>query len=161
MMKASQDCYELVRRCEWCSLLPYQDPPGSDSWSIGWGHFCGKTKPEPITQAKADAYLAEDMEWAVGSVNAAVKVPLNQHQFDALVDTYYNNGGKPFRETLGRVLNAGLYDLVPGELMRLIHDLTGKVDQRLVHRRALEVHLFTMPDERSLWQAGGLMGPPQ
>ena len=63
---------EWTKSWERLSLEPYQDPPGSDGWSIGWGHYCGKAKPDPCTKVQADAWFDENYREAI---------ELAQHRF--------------------------------------------------------------------------------
>jgi len=75
-------------------------------------------------------------------VTAMVKVPLKQHQFDALVSFAYNVGGGNLRSsTLLRKLNAGDYDGAALEFHKWNRS-NGKVLPGLVRRRAAEALLF-------------------
>jgi lysozyme len=70
------------------------------------------------------------------------KVPLKQHQFDALVSFAYNVGvGNLRSSTLLRKLNAGDYDGAALEFHRWNRS-KGKVLPGLVRRRAAEALLF-------------------
>lgn len=79
-------------------------------WTIGYGD----TGPDVveglvITEQEADERFARRMALEFEpAVRAAVKVPLNQRQFDALVSIFYNSGvGALTASTLVRVLNLG------------------------------------------------------
>jgi lysozyme len=48
----------LIQVFEGCKLHSYQDPGGV--WTIGYGHTAGVVAGQTITQAQADAFLAED-----------------------------------------------------------------------------------------------------
>jgi LysM repeat protein/GH24 family phage-related lysozyme (muramidase) len=78
-------------------------------------------------------------------VSDAVKVPLTQNQFDALVSFAYNIGEGAFRDsTVLRRINTG--DLAGGaEAMKLFNKSGGQVLQGLVNRRNDEVRLFNTP----------------
>lgn len=82
---------------------PYLDSKGI--WTYGVGHTSGAGEPNPATMPKG---MPRDLEGAIKDVitlfkkdirkyedrvNSAVKVPLKQHQFDALVSFDYNTGG--------------------------------------------------------------------
>lgn len=109
-MGPSEKCVEFVKRFEGCSLNAYQDAVGV--WTIGWGH----TGPEVVeglqwTQAQCDAQLAGDISTHAQQMEALVKVPLTQGQYDALTDFVYNLGvGKLKTSTLLRQLNMGNYE---------------------------------------------------
>lgn len=104
-MKYSGNGLHLTEGFEGCKLKAYQDSKGV--WTIGYGHtgrevVAGLT----CTQAQADAWLAEDIAWAEMEVNRLVKVPLAQHEFDALVDFTFNCGAGNFQHsTLLLLLN--------------------------------------------------------
>lgn len=79
----------------------------------------------------------------MNTVNRAVRVPLNQPQFDALVDFTFNLGGGTLgRSTLLAELNAGHYGSVPGQLRRFVK-AGGRTLPGLVRRREAEARLFT------------------
>lgn len=161
MLDASEDAIELIKEFEKLELAAYPDPgTGGDPWTIGWGH----TGPEvhegmTISRAQADAWLVEDVAEAEAIVQRAVKVPLAQHEFDALVSFCFNcgpgrvkRGSDPGRDgfvvlrdgrpsTLLRKLNAGDYDAVPDEMKRWNRG-GGKVLRGLVRRRAAEAMLW-------------------
>ncbi len=74
---------------------------------------------EGITHAEAKELLRADVAHAAGAVNRLVKVPLEQHQFDALVSFTFNLGVGAFgSSTLLVKLNGGDYLSVPVELER-------------------------------------------
>jgi lysozyme len=107
-MKTSQQGVELIRDREGCRTLAYQDTVGV--WTIGVGHTVGVTEGDRCTEEMARDWLAEDLQWAEAAVNNGVTVPLEQHQFDALVSFVFNVGQGAFQfSTLRRVLNEGRY----------------------------------------------------
>ena len=114
--------------------------------TIGWGHTntLGRAfdKTARWTQQDCDDVFAEDMAVFEQLVTAMVKVPLKQHQFDALVSFAYNVGGGNLRSsTLLRKLNAGDYDGAALEFHKWNRS-NGKVLPGLVRRRAAEALLF-------------------
>jgi lysozyme len=106
-MKTSEQGIKLLHGREGCVLKPYRDSVGV--WTDGWGNTHGVIpNGPPITQAKADADFRRHLEAFEAAVNDAVKVPIPQHAFDALVSFAYNVGVGAFKSsTLVRVLNAG------------------------------------------------------
>jgi lysozyme len=124
----------------------YNDPLGH--CTIGFGHLvhpgnCDGSEPprfkRGITRRRGLKLLRKDIADYQAAVNACVEVPLNQHQFDALVSFAYNVGTNAFAtSTLVRKLNRRQYQSVLGELMRWTNGgLPG-----LVTRRRAEGELF-------------------
>lgn len=111
--------------------------------TIGWGHTrTVKSDDMTITRAQAEDLLRSDVSSAEAAVNKAVKVSLNQNQFDALVSFVFNLGEGNFRKsTLLKKLNNGNYAEVPSELLRWVN-AGGKPLPGLVRRRKAEATLF-------------------
>lgn len=113
----------MIAKHEGFAAYRYNDPPGSDTYSIGYGH---QIKPEevfndPISKAQALELLAQDTLWAQKAVRDRVTVPLTQAQFDALVDFVYNVGtGNWARSGIAEKLNAG--DVQGAMASLLAHD---------------------------------------
>lgn len=96
----------LTEQFEGCKLVAYQDVKGV--WTIGYGHTAGVYPGETCTQAQAETWLQEDIDWAVSRVNQDVHVPLTQPAFDALVDFVFNCGTGNFEHsTLLKLINTG------------------------------------------------------
>jgi lysozyme len=106
------------------------DCPANDT-TIGYGHLvhhgpvCGVASEAPfaggVTEAAATALLTQDLAYAEHAVEHLVTVPLTQGQYDALVSFTYNEGaGRLQTSTLLKVLNAGSYGSVPGQLMEWV-----------------------------------------
>jgi lysozyme len=95
---------------------PYRDSVGVWTWGIG--HTAAAGNPDPARMHRAmpqdvDAAVmaaidqfAIDVKGYVARVNAAIRVPLAQHQFDALVSFDFNTGGI-HRAKLTVAINAG------------------------------------------------------
>jgi murein DD-endopeptidase MepM/ murein hydrolase activator NlpD len=127
----------------------YNDPAGH--CTIGVGHLvhkgaCNGSEPAEfkrgISRQRAFALLQKDakrMEKAVRSLG----VPLNQHQFDALVSFTYNLGPAWVTQNNGlrRALRARRYRDVPRELNKWVL-AGGKRLPGLVRRRKAEGRLF-------------------
>jgi GH24 family phage-related lysozyme (muramidase) len=92
-----------VTRREGIVLVPYRDGSG---YSIGGGHFMGK-KPtrRSITVSEAIKQIGPHLQERAGRVNDMLAVPILQHQFDAVLDTYYQ-GGSDGLEAVIKVINA-------------------------------------------------------
>lgn len=111
--------------------------------TIGYGHTGPDVKPGmTVSQQFGDELLRKDLAETLAAVNAAVKVPLTDNQFGALVLFAFNIGADDFKtSTLLKRLNAGKYDAVPGQLARWVKS-KGKTMQGLVNRRAAEAGLW-------------------
>lgn len=96
---------------------PYADSVGVLTYGIG--HTAAAGSPDPKTlpmgmPADLDGALREvmavfkrDIETYEAAVNRAVKVQLEQHEFDALVSFHYNTGAIA-KASLTKALNGGL-----------------------------------------------------
>ena len=143
-MKISQTGLDLIKRFEGCELEAYQDAVGI--WTIGYGHT-GPNVHEglKITQAHADAILAQDVGRFASGVAANVRVALNQSEFDALVSFAFNVGLGAFRtSTLLKLLNNNTdRGTVASEFLRW-NKAGGKVLEGLTKRRNAEKALFLL-----------------
>jgi spore coat assembly protein SafA len=139
-MSLNQKGLDLIKGFEGLRLNAYQDSGGV--WTIGYGHTGGVKPGDRITQAQAEQYLRQDTGSAQQAVRNAVKVPLTQNQFDALVSFTYNLGaGALQKSTLLKKLNACDYAGAQAEFGKFVH-AGGQVLQGLVRRRAEEAALF-------------------
>lgn len=121
--------------------------------TFGIGHLVKPGESFPHYPAEAsrelvDKVFHEDLKGTVSLVNDAVKIPLNQNQFDALCMIAFNLGGPQFRgSTFLRLLNQGRYDLTDDHFMDWRYD-----DHRkpvLLARRKREAALFNTPVEKA------------
>lgn len=110
-MQTSQFGRGEIARREGTKLTAYQDSAGV--WTIGVGHTSAAGEPKvtkgmKISAWDADQILSRDLRAVEATVASAVKVSLNQNEFDALVSFVFNVGGGAFKgSTLLRKLNAG------------------------------------------------------
>lgn len=147
-MKTGPKGIALVKESESCHLRAYLCPAGI--WTIGWGNIRyanGKRVEEGdvITQEQADSELEYDLGDAERIVTRNVRVPLTQHQFDALVSFAYNIGSANFiGSTLIRILNSGNYAFAAEQFGRWVY-ANGKKLNGLITRRARERDLFLTP----------------
>lgn len=152
---------------EKCRLRAYPDPGSElakaqragkaigphlrgDPWTIGWGD----TGPDVveglvITQQEADERYARRMALEFEpAVRRAVRVPLSQKQFDALVSIFYNVGATAMsNSTMVRVLNAGDYKGAAAEFPRWNRS-GGEVMKGLQRRREAERLVFLGSDAK-------------
>ena len=151
MFQYSEAGISKTKEFEGLRLAAYQDVGGV--WTIGYGHTGkGVSRGRTITQAEADELLRADIQWAVDCVNKAVTVPINQNQFDAMVDFTFNVGCGAFRSsTLLRRLTAGDTIGAADEFLRW--KFVNKVESAgLLRRRKADRELFLRPPPEA---AGG------
>lgn len=135
-----------LAKLEGFSSTAYNDPPGSDKWSIGFGH---QIKPgeelymsNPITVEEGRALLAQDIKIAQDVVRRHINYPLTQDQFDALTSFVYNIGETNFvNGTVPAKINAGNLRMA-GETMKKYINSGGVVDPVLIARRKPEAAPF-------------------
>lgn len=105
-------------------------------WTVGYGHTSGVIPGDKVTEAEAARWLRSDIESAEKGVKKYVMVPLEQGQYDALVDFVFNVGESNFRQSsLLRDLNNGQYDKARDGLAQW-RKAAGKVMSGLIGRRA-------------------------
>lgn len=155
VLRTSQNGIDFIKKHEGFVSKPYNDSVGHAT--IGYGtllHKGGVTKEDNakysngISKEEAEKLLLKKVNEFEPKLNAAVKVPLNQNQFDALMSWTYNFGPYRLDEkkcTWLRELNAGNYDKVPAGLKLWNKgEKNGKkvVLPGLVKRRQDEADLF-------------------
>ena len=127
----------------------YNDPTGNATIGVGhlihMGTINGREPAEfrnGITRKRALAMLMGDADKAARGVRRLIKVPLKQHQLDALVSFTFNCGeGALASSTLRKRLNRGEYAAVPQELNKWVMS-GGRRLEGLVRRRKAEGALF-------------------
>lgn len=134
----------------------YADP--AHGWKVPtamYGHTNATGNP-PFYKSEADRKvkftkeqgietLKLDLSGYEASVKKAVKVPLNENQYGALVSFTYNLGaGNLTKSTLLKKLNAGDYAGAANEFGKW-NKAGGKVMAGLTRRRAAEKALFLKP----------------
>ena len=144
-MKVDAAGVQLISDFEDLRLTAYDD--GVGVWTIGWGTTVYPNgqkvkKGDKITLEQAKQYKAYDLARFEKAVNDAVKVPLNQNQFNALVSLAYNIGEKAFTgSTLVKRLNDGNYEAAADQFLVWVN-AGGKRMQGLVNRRNKEREVF-------------------
>lgn len=110
-MKTSAAGRKAITQREGNKLKAYLDSVGI--LTIGVGHTSAAGLPKvtsgmTITAAQSDEILTRDLAIFEAAVSKAVKVPLSQNEFDALVSLAFNIGAGAFaKSTVVRKLNAG------------------------------------------------------
>ncbi len=123
-------------------LSSYKDSVGV--WTIGVGHTAAAGAPEPtpgqtITLKEAVDIFRRDITKYEKDVNEAVKVPVQQHEFDALVSFHYNTGGIK-KARLTKSLNAGDHIAAAAQFMGWTKP------PEIIGRRRKEQNLFANGD---------------
>ena len=141
-MQFSAAGLELLKRSEGFRSRVYLDAAGFPT--IGYGHrlLHPESFSNGIDEAQAARILVSDVREAEQAVLSLVKVPLNQGQFDALVDFCFNLGAEKLAEsTLLKDLNSGQYDAAQEQLLRWDH-AGSQENAGLKARREAEVQLW-------------------
>ncbi len=131
----------LTKRYEGLRHNAYQDSGGV--WTIGYGHTGRDVHPgSTLSELESEALLRADLRTAIDCVNLSVKVPLEQNQFDALVDFCFNAGrGNFLRSSLLTKLNAKDFAGAADQFALWIN-VNGQPNRGLQRRRAAEAAMF-------------------
>jgi lysozyme len=143
-MSYSKTGLALTEGFEGCKLTAYLDVKGVPT--AGYGH----TGPDVVlgwtyTQAQADLWLQDDINWSNNVVNSLVKISLTQPEHDSLVDFVFNVGSGNFASsTMLTLLNANELHAAANEFERWDRS-AGVVVAGLLRRRAAEAAEFNEP----------------
>lgn len=142
MQLSNAGLQKIIQR-EGIILHAYQDSVGV--WTIGTGHTTAAGPPKVvkgmvITKAQNDQILMQDLTPVQQQVNAAVKVPLTQNQYDALVSIVFNCGPRFLTSTCIKRLNQKDYTGAAQAIM-----LWNK-PAAIIGRRKSEQVQFNTPD---------------
>ena len=142
-MRTSIKGLVAIAKSEGIVPAPYLDPVGI--WTFGIGHTAMSGAPDP---AKMERGMPDDVDAAIRyavslfqkhiqkyeqEVARAVKVPLQQHEFDALVSFHFNTGAI-FKASATDALNRGDKD---DAARRLTLYNKGRVNGQLVQLEGL------------------------
>ncbi|WP_233886686.1 lysozyme [Paraburkholderia flagellata] len=148
--KMSEDGVKFLEGWEAYSATIY-DTDGSKAGNatVGYGHLVhlgkisGAASEKPfqkgISEAQAEALLRQDIAWAERTINDAIKVPLFQFEYDALVCFMYNL--QHHGDALLDFVNTGQYNKV-GDRMRTYATSKGHPIKGLLRRRHREAEMF-------------------
>ena len=143
-MKASNYCFDLIKRFEGFSSAAYLCPAGK--WTYGYGFTHNVKQGDYITKEQAEIRLKQEIKPIEDTLNSLVTVPLTQNQYDALCSFIFNLGARNFRNsTLLRKLNDGDYKGAANEFLRWTK-AGGRELPGLVKRRKAERSLFLSND---------------
>ena len=140
MQRVSQRGIDLIKKHEGLRLQSYVCPAGK--WTIGYGHTRTARPGQQITAEQAEELLRQDITFAEAEVRA-LKRPLTQWQFDALVSFVFNVGGANFRKSTmrGMIMDGRPAAEIAQQFGRWVY-VNGKVLQGLVNRRRDEAALY-------------------
>jgi lysozyme len=132
-MKPSQILIDYIKLAEGFRAKAKLDVKGL---AIGYGHHGPEVHDGLVwTAQQAEETLEQDIGKVCEEVEALVKVPLTQGQFDALVDFTYNLGsGRLQHSTLLTLLNQKAYTGAGQQLLRW-DMVEGKPSDGLLARR--------------------------
>lgn len=143
-MRLSTAGETFIKLAEGFRGVAYLDGAGIPT--IGYGHIKDVHLGMTCTEEEADTWFQYDVLWAEEDINAQVKAPLNQNQFDALVSFTFNEGRASFEtSSMLRFLNEGDYARAAKEFPRWdkMHKNGVLVsDMGLARRRKSEQTLF-------------------
>jgi lysozyme len=145
-MQASDNCLNLIKQSESFRSKPYLCPAGMPTIGYGSTRYADgtpvKLSDPPITQDQAEEIMRATLGNYEDAVNRYVVVPINQNQFDSLVDFAYNAGTQNLKtSTLLKKLNQGQYDQAANEFGKWVYG-GGKKLGGLIKRRGVERDLF-------------------
>ena len=144
-MRTSNQGRALIRMFESFSATPYRCPAGA--WTIGFGCVIGNDEvayyqKHPVSKRQAIELFDSRIETFEDGLAELIKVPVKQHQWDALVSLVFNIGVYAFgNSTLLRRLNKADYADAAKEFSRWVYS-NGRVLRGLVRRRTREQILF-------------------
>lgn len=127
-------------------LTSYKDSGGR--WTIGVGHLMSSgAAGVHLTHEQSQALLSQDLARFEAAVGRLVKVPLTQHQFNALVSFCFNLGeGALQKSSLLKLVNAGCRDAVAiTNAFKLWRKVNGQPSSDIEARRLREAALFFTP----------------
>lgn len=131
----------FIARHEAAVLVAYQD---GKHLSIGYGHNSPDLKPgDTITFEEAWALLKTDLEARERIVSKWLKVPVEQHKFDACMSTYYQKGSA-VRQVINLVNEGDEAEAMA--LLLTFNRNQGKFSDGLAERRNQERRLFRRAD---------------
>ena len=136
MWKVSDILVKHIKAAEGYRSQAYLCPAGR--YTCGYGHTRGVTRLTTCTEARAEAWLRDDLQPVENFVNAIHNVN-TQGRFDALVDFGFNVGlGNMRSSTLLKLIQRGASDKeICREFEKWVY-AGGKVLSGLVDRRGWE-----------------------
>ena len=149
-MYISQRGLDLIKEFEAFRSKPYLDSVGVATIGYGTTDYGDKKVTildTPISEEQAQFFLKKHIEQEVYKINAFIKVPLSQNEFDAIYSWVYNIGVyQASTSTLLKLLNnAQPKKDIANQFLRW-NKAGGKELKGLTRRREAEQKLFLTPD---------------
>lgn len=139
--KLSEGGFKRLQKLEGFSATASR-PIKGDKLTVGYGHTAAVKEGQTMTREQATAQLEKDVKPFEKAVSNAVKVPLTQKQYDALVHLAFNIGTEAFKNsTVVKRLNAGDMEGAKAAWGRFVK-AGGKTVKGLVNRREAEISDF-------------------
>ena len=139
--KLSEAGFKRLQKLEGFSAVASR-PIKGDKRTVGYGHTAAVKEGQTMTREEAAAQLEKDVKPFEKAVSNAVKVPLTQKQYDALVHLAFNIGTEAFKNsTVVKRLNAGDMEGAKAAWGRFVK-AGGKTVRGLVNRREAEISDF-------------------
>lgn len=153
-MKISQKGLEIIKKYEGCKLFAYRDSVGVPT--IGYGHTKNVTMGMAITQAQAEAFLRQDVEYVEKILNG-MGVNFTQNSFDSLCSWIFNLGVGSFNSsTMKKYIVARKPDIEITDQMVRWHNAGGKPLLGLKKRRVEEANLWLGQEKYYLDASGNI-----
>ncbi|MGF7075349.1 lysozyme [Mucilaginibacter sp. 3215] len=145
-MKIDKEGLEFIKEHEGIILHAYKDVVGVWTIGIGCTYYPNGTavkEGDTITQAQCDDLFFNVVQRFEKAVTAAITVPINQHQFNALVSLAYNIGSAGFaKSTLVKRINTGASPDLIRAAFAMWNKAGGVINSTLVKRRKDEADLY-------------------
>lgn len=145
-MNLSVKGINLIKRFEGVRSRPYRC--SAKLWTVGVGHLIGDGRVLPdswnrtFTEEEINALLIRDLNRFERGVRMYIKVPLRQHEFDALCSFSFNLGlGTLQRSTLRQKINRYDKEGAAKEILKYCR-AGGKIIRGLQIRREAEYRMF-------------------
>ena len=101
IMAIAKSTLAFITKEEGSKNKAYKDSKGL--WTIGVGHLIKADEPHlkdaTLTDEQVEELLKSDLKWCSEAVESAVRVPLQQNQYDALYSLCFNIGETNFRKS--------------------------------------------------------------
>jgi len=147
-MKISKHGLDLIKEYEGFMPKPYLDDALVPTIGYGTTHYGIGGRPvtmsdHEITKSVATILMEDQINVTYGkAANHAIRVPVTQNQFDAMVSFTYNVGVAGMKSSnVLKYINSGRISEAHTQFSHWTH-VNGKVDRGLVNRRKKEAKLF-------------------